>query len=238
MPRRAQIAQIGTPAYAVRIVARQGPNPARVRRVEIRRFWEAGVHAGGVKPMLYRMPAFALEAMADDGTVRPVKIVVEVRIRLQLPKEGQDVLEPPIVVAEHCPVVEIVSQPAQEDLPVDGARAAGDFPSWDEHRLRDVVRLADEPPVVVVAHHNIGAGGVALLELLRERIEVGIVGPRLQQQDGRGRVFRNPARDRRPRRPRANDNDVVLHGKPLPCRVASYHRAASIRSRPERARAH
>ena len=231
VPRLAQIAQTGTPANPVRIVARQRPHAVRVRRVEIRRLRKAGVHAGGVKPMLTRTPALALEPVADDRPVRPVKIVVEIRIRLHLSEEGQNVLEPPLVVAELRPVIEIVRQPAQEDLAIDRARAAGDFSAWDEHRLRDVVRLAGELPIVVVAHHNIGSGGVALLELFRKRIEIGIVGPRLQQQNGLRRVFRNPPRDRRPRRPRANDNDIVLHWEtpPRSCRAES---RIDLRTRP------
>ena len=112
------------------------------------------------------------------------------------------------------PAVEVLGQRAHEHLPVDGAGSARDLAPGDQHGAGRLGGRSGELPVVVVADGDVGGGGVAVLQLVGQVLEVGIVRPRFQKQDGSVRIFRKPRRHDAPSRPRPDDDNVVFHAAP------------------------
>ena len=215
--RLAEIAQACTPADAVRVVAGNRADAVRIGRVQVVNMRVAELAAGVIERRLRRQPRLALKAVADDRAFAAVKIVLEIGIRLHPAKERQNPLKRPFAIAvSRCPVLEIVRQPAQKHLPVNRASAARNLAPWHKHRLRHIISLARELPVMLVAHHNIRARRIAILQLLRQPLEIRIIRPRLQQQHRPCPILRQPTRRRRARRPRPYDHNIILHGIPAP----------------------
>ena len=221
MARLAQIAQRCTPADAVRVVAGNRPDPVRIRRVQVVDVRVAQRPAGVIERRLRRQPVVALKPMADDRPLAAVKIVLEIGIRLHPAKERQRPFIRPFVIAvSRCPVLEILRQPAQKHLPVNRASAARNLAARHKHRLRHIIRLARELPVMLIAHHNIRARSIPILQLLRQPLEIRIIRPRLHQQHRPCPILRQPPRRRRTRRPRPNNHNIILHRLSRSFRIA------------------
>src|SRR5262249_36311053 len=74
---------------------------------------------------------------------------------------------------------------------------------------------ADELPVVV-ADHDVGGGGEAELELVRQPLQLRIVRPSFEQQDRSPRVLTQARRDDRAGRSCTQNDVVVPHHQALP----------------------
>ena len=209
--RLAQVADCGAEPDAVRVVQRQGAYAGGIGVVVVWAVGEALGPAGVVEGLLVRTPRLSPEPVRHYRAVGAMEVVVECGVGLQPAKIGQQLVEAPLIVAQGGPAIVVLGDPSQEDLAVDGAGAARDLAPGDQHRLRGLGGFADEVPVVV-AGHDVGGGGVAILQLVGEALEVRVVGPRLQQQHRASRVLAQARGQDRARRAGSDDDVVVLHG--------------------------
>ena len=175
--------------------------------------WEASFETCLIEGFGSTSPRFRLAAVADYRAVGAVKVVGIGCVGFQLAEVRQRLLKAPLVVAPFCPRIVILRNAAQEYLAVDGAGTARDLAAWDKHGLCFVGGPSRELPVVV-AGHNVGGRGVAVLHFLRQAVQVWIVWPCLQQQHRGIRVLSKPRSQYGPGRPCANDYVVVLQSIP------------------------
>ena len=137
-------------------------------------------------------------------------VAAVVGVCLNLAEVGEQVGVGPLAVAEGGPGVVVLGHAAQEDLAVDGAGPAGNLAPGHHHGWRLVGGPAGELPVVVAGHH-VGFGGVAELHLFGQVLEVGVVGPRLQQQDRLGGVLSQAGSQDCPGGTGPDNHIVILH---------------------------
>ena len=146
-----------------------------------------------------------------DGAIVAVKVPAgKVQIVLQLPEVRQNTRESPLGVAPFGPVVVVLGNTAEHDLSVDGAGAAGGPASGNNDRVRlkggsgslivPAMRPVSRPPHVI-----------AVLQVYWQLLEVGIVGPCLQQQYGLAVVLGKARCQDTARRTGPNDNVIVFH---------------------------
>ena len=114
VPGRGQVAEGSAEANPVMIVGDSGSYPCCVRAVVVLANGKSGSAAGLVKGILHRMPAFPVKVVNEYRTVGAMKVVVMVKIGLNLPEVRQDLLETPAIIAQRGPVVEIFRVPAVE----------------------------------------------------------------------------------------------------------------------------
>src|SRR5262249_11891754 len=130
-----------------------------------------------------------LEVRDGERPARGVEGVVAARLILRALEVGQDVLIGPALIAELAPMVVILGLAANVDEAVDAARAA-------EH-------LAARPEDLAVLELGLGLGLVAPVDaLVGDRLAVAdrdvdprmraIIAPRLEHDDGAGRIGREP----------------------------------------------
>ena len=118
--RNAEVAEIGTPAYAVRVVQREWSHAGGVGVVVVGAVFKPVIEAGLIERLGDGLPRLFGESVADDRPVRAVKVVRVGGVGFELAEVGQAVFEPPLAVSPRLPVVVILRDAAQEYLPVDG----------------------------------------------------------------------------------------------------------------------
>src|SRR5215813_13225204 len=153
MPGLAQIAQRGTPANAVRVVAGHRTNASGIRVIMVWTLRKSCRSTGVVEGLLVWQPLVSLKASDNDRTVGAMKVAVaKVRIRLNLAEILKAMLKVPLIVAHRSPTVIIFRHTAQKHLAVDGTRSARHLAPRHHHLRRLVGRFADELPVMVTDH--------------------------------------------------------------------------------------
>ena len=172
---------------------------------------EASVATGLVEGLGHRLHIFQLVASYRNGSVGAVPVVSgEVLVRLHLAEVGQNLRERPLVVAPRGPIVIVLGDTPKDGLSVYGARPARRSASGDdETRLR-----LSSPPRIAPCVCTVVSGVVevvAVLQVLGQMLEVGIVRARLQQQHRLVGVFREPVGQHTPCRASPDDNVVVFH---------------------------
>src|SRR2546421_11543920 len=166
MPGLAQIAQRGTPANAVRVVAGHRTNASGVRVIMVWTLRKSCRPTGVVEGPLVWQPLIALKASDNDRPVGAMKVAVtEVRVRLDLAEILEAMLKVPRIVAHRSPCVVIFRYAAQEHLAIDGTRSTRHLAPRHHHLRRLVGRLANKLPVMVT-DHNIGGRSIAVLHLI------------------------------------------------------------------------
>ena len=158
------------------------------------------------------------EPARDDRAFGAVEVAAEICVCLQLSEEGQHLLVGPLVISERGPAIVVLRHSPEEYLPVDRARTAGDTSSRHHHRLRDRTRLTPELPVVV-AGHNVRARRIAHSDLFREAVDVRVVRTGFQKQHRAVWVFGQSRCEDGPRRPCADNDEIVLHWKASPGKI-------------------
>src|SRR4030095_4323423 len=114
MPGLAQIAQRGTPANAVRVVAGHRANASGVRVIMVWTLRTSCRSTGFVEGPLVWQPLVSLKASDNDRTVGAMKVAVtEVRVRLNLAEILKAMLKVPLIVAYRSPCVIIFRHAAQ-----------------------------------------------------------------------------------------------------------------------------
>src|SRR5262249_45908155 len=122
-----EIADVRAPAHAVEGVERDGADAGSAGVVVIRTIREAFRPARLVERHLRREPFLARETAHRYRPLCAVEAGAKVEVPFETPEEGQDFLETPFGVAQRSPRVEVLRDSAEEDLAVDGARAARDL---------------------------------------------------------------------------------------------------------------
>src|SRR5262245_60709005 len=195
MPGLAEIAQRGTPANAVRVVAGHRTNASGVRVVMVWTVRKSCCPTGVVEGPLVWQPLIALKASDNDRTVGAMKVVVtEVRVRLNLAEILKAVLKVPLLVARSSPCVVIFRHAAQEHLAIDGTRAACHLAPRHHHLRRLIGRLANELPVMVT-DHDVSGCGIAMFYLIWQLLQGRIIGSGLDQQHRPLGIFTEAGRD-------------------------------------------
>ena len=149
----------------------------------------AALHAGFIKGLLHEGPLFVLPTDDRDGTLSAVEIILDVHVGLGPAVEGQYLEVTPFVVAEGLPALEILGQPAQVHLPVDGARAADDLALGDV----DLALLVIDDPLQIPGDgrpDGLAFGGMSVPHWLRQLFRIRVVLACLQQEHRALRVFR------------------------------------------------
>src|SRR4029453_15638041 len=183
MPGLAEIAQRGTPANAVRVVAGHWTNASGVRVIMVWTVWKSCCPTGVVEGPLVWQPLVSLKASDNDRTVGAMKIAVtEVRVRLNLAEILKAMLKVPLIVAYRSPSAIIFRHAAQEPLAIDGTRSARHLAPRHHHLRRLIGRLANELPVMVT-DHDVSGRGIAMFYLIWQLLQGRIIGSGLDQQN-------------------------------------------------------
>src|SRR5215475_508717 len=190
-----EIAQRGTPANAVRVVAGHWTNASGVRVIMVWTVWKSCCPTGVIEGPLVWQPLISLKASDNDRTVGAMKIAVtEVRVRLNLAEILKAILKVPLIVAHRSPCVIIFRHAAQEDLAIDGTRSARHLAPRHHHLRRLVSCLANKLPVMVT-DHDVGGCSIAMLHLIWQLLQGRIIGAGLDQQHRPLGVFTEAGRD-------------------------------------------
>src|SRR5215510_11980866 len=193
MPGLTQVTEGSAIANPVGVVEWGRADAGGVRTVMVRTIGEPGGATRLVEGDLAREPGIARKPMGDDGASIAMKFIGEILVIFQLTKVGEQLLKSPLVITHGSPGVIVLRYPAQEDLAVDGAGTTRHLATRHEH-LRGLVRgLADKLPVVV-AGHDVDFGGIAVLDLFWQVLDIRIIRPCLQQQDRAHRILRQSRR--------------------------------------------
>ena len=150
MPHRIDVAERSTPAYAVGIVESVRSDACCVWVVMVRIGGKPRIETGVVKCNLVSQQVFKPMPLRDDRAIAAVKVVLVVHVGFELAKVGQHILVVPLVIAHRHPVVEVVRDGAQEDLPIYRAGATHYLAARHIHRWGSVCCLPAEEPVVAV----------------------------------------------------------------------------------------
>jgi len=212
LPGGGQVRDRGAQPQAADVVERDRRDPRRVRPVGVRALPEAEAAGGLVERRLGGQPPRACIAPHRRRAVAPVPVVVEVEVGLDRPECRQQRREVPPGVARPAPGVEVLGQPAQEDLPVDGAAPADDLSPGDRPELLRPGEPALEVPQVRRRDHV--ALGLPEPELGRQVLEPRVVGARLDHDDVAPGVLAQAGGDDGAGRPGADDGDVVEAAQP------------------------
>src|SRR5215831_16177187 len=195
MPGLAEIAQGGTPADAVRIVAGHRTNASSIRVIMVWTVWKACGPTGVVEGPLIWQPLVSLKASDNDWTVGIMKVAVtEVRICLNLAEILKAMLKVPLIVTHRSPCVIIFRHTAQEHLAIDGTRSARHLAPRHHHLRRLVGRFANELPVMVT-DHDVRGCSIAVLHFIRQLLQGRIIGSGLDEQHRPPGVFTEAGRD-------------------------------------------
>ena len=215
VPCLAQVGKGRTHADAVGVVHGYGTDAPGLRVVHVRVVGKAVVPAGLVKGYLGRQPRFLLVAAHRDRAFRAVEVVVYVGVGLRHSEVGQGLYEGPFVVAPRSPVVIVLGDAPQKDLPVNGAGASHHPAPRHRHGcpLFGCGRSLEGP--VVGGVHRRGKLVIAELQVVGICLEVGVVRAGLQQKDGPVGVFGQARCQNTSSGPGPYDYDVILHSELL-----------------------
>src|SRR5919108_4313058 len=156
-----------------------------------------------------REPLLPLIAAHGDRTTGTVEVPPIIQVVFHLTEVGQDLEKGPLIIAPGRPVVIVLRDAAVEDLPIDGAGAAGRLATG----YRQTRLLRGDGRHVCPAMGTISRQPdiVAQLEVIREMLEVRIIRSGLEEEHRSARILRQASREHTPSRPCANDNHVVSH---------------------------
>ena len=214
MPRHSEIGEIRTHPNAVDVVQRTGSHAFGFGVILVERFGIAGGDAG--VPELARDFGHVVFGVSADwyGTVAAVKIVRAVgEVVFGLSEIGQRLDESPLRRTELRPLVIIFGYAPKEHLPVDGAGAAAQLAARERERLAPMPCVGEVSPSLRLGTVRRVPDVVAELHVVRHGVEIGVIGPRLQQQNGLARVLAKPRRQDRPGGTRAHYYIVVPHNR-------------------------
>ena len=203
----------GAHADALRVVRGDVAEAVGAGAVHVGNFGVAGSEAGFAEGGLDGQGRLAGAAQHGHGAVAAVEVVANVVVGFQPAQEGQDVEVCPLIVAAGSPVVVVVGQTPQEHLPVDGPGAA-------DHLALGNVNLAlhrvDDAPhgPVVGGVLGLGVAALAVLEVVGEMLEIGVVRASFEEEDGEVGVFGEAGCKGASCGAGSDDDDVVFHELP------------------------
>ena len=219
VPRCPQKSQRRAHPHPFRVIHRNRPHAAGIGAVHIVILRVARLPAGGKKRLLKRQPFLPWEPSHRNRPLGAVKIVADVQIRLHLAEIGQNIHKRPPVVACGGPAVIILRRSPQQHLPVDGAGAAHHLAPRRRQQLRLLRRALRPPGPVVRRPLRRRIGLVAVLQIVRVMLIIGIVRPRFQQQHRPPRILGQPRSHHTARRTGPDNYDIILH--PATCHAWS-----------------
>ena len=199
-------------AHALGVVHGDGAHAAGVGTVHVRVFRIAGLDAGLDEGILERQPFLAREPPHRYRSLRAVEVVADIHVRFHLAEVRQDVDERPLVVALGGPAVVVLGNAAQQHLPVDGAGSADHLAARRRQHLGLLRRALGPPGPVVRRALGRGVGLVAVLQVVGIMLVLGIVGPRLQQQNRAVRILGQTGGHGAASGSGPNHDHVVFHG--------------------------
>ena len=129
MADRSQICEGGAHSDPFRIVHRDRSNSRGVGVVHIGVFFIAITQGGFNKRLVEGKPFSSFEPADRDGAFRAVEIVGDVHVGFHLAEVWEDVDERPFIVTGSRPSIVIFRHTPQQNLAVDRAGAADDFPT-------------------------------------------------------------------------------------------------------------
>ena len=168
--------------------------------VLVHRLRKTRIHARGPERLRAGIDNVPFIAPHRNRSVGSVKVVAAIfQVRLALAKERQAVHKRPLAISKFRPLIIVLRYPPEKHLPIDRARAAGDFPPRHDERLtaRHCVPLII--PAMRVGPVCRVPRIVALLDAFRQMLNVRIVRPRFQQKHRSVRVLRQSSSQHRTR---------------------------------------
>jgi hypothetical protein len=197
MPGLTQMTDGGAVANPFGVIERGRADAGRFWVVVVSTIGETGSTTRLIESNLAREPGVTRKPVSDDGAIIAMEFIGEILVIFQLTKVGEEFLEAPLIVTHGGPGVIILRDPTQEDLAIDGAGTTRHLAAWHQHLRGLVCCLADKLPVVVTGH-DIDFGGIAVLHLFWQVLDIGIIRACLQQQDRARRILRQARRQNCP----------------------------------------
>ena len=145
MADRSQISEGGAHSDPFRIVHWNRSNSRGVGVVHIGVFFIAVLQGGFHKRQVEGKPFFSFEPADRDGAFRAVEIVGDVHVGFHLAEVWEDVDERPFIVTGGRPSIVIFRHTPQQNLAVDRAGAADDFPTGRREHFGLVTRALGHP---------------------------------------------------------------------------------------------
>ena len=207
--RRLEIAVVGRDAQPLSAVDRVGSDAGASRCIVVFAPRIAETQRRLSQRPVDRAPLIDGRAIDWQGAaVAVIGRVAEIDVGFKLAEVGEAGLPAPARRAHGGPVLEILGNAADGDLPVDG-RTAADRPSAPQQlRLLSLGAARQQLRVAVVVVAD-GAQRVRDAKVMR-RLGGAEVAAGLEQQDAQRRVLGQPGRERRAGGPAADDDVVVL----------------------------
>ena len=146
------IGQTGAHPYAIRIIHRDGAYAGGLRMVHIWVMREALLNQGGVEGLVEGQPLRLFESSHGHWAFRTVEIVPDVGVSLLFPEVGEHLDELPLIVAHGSPILEVLWDPTQEYLAVNGTGTADNLTPRDRQVVPVRCPGTHERPVVWAAH--------------------------------------------------------------------------------------